>query len=189
MKRIQVALDFAGVILPVTTNDDGQHIVPLKPIVEIFGMDWKNQYRRIQTPYYVRRLGVCMGRFAHTGQDREMVGIRLDRVSAYLNTINPEQVRAGGNKKGADFLEAKHQEWDDLIHEYEVAGGILSRNAQLQAQMHLSKIKTLLAVNREIRLTQTPGARKALSSVASDLAAELGLEFQPDMWDGTGKAA
>lgn len=183
MKRIQVALDFAGVILPVTQNEEGQDIVPLKPIVEVFGMDWMTQYKRMQTPYFTRRMGTCIGGMPYAGQQREMVCIRLDRVAAYLNSINPEQVRAGGNKKGADFLEAKHQEWDDLIHDYEAAGGILARNQELQARMQLQHVRTLLAVSREIRQSANEGARKALNSIAADLSKAAGVPFQVDFLD------
>lgn len=56
----------------------------------------------------------------YADQHREMVCIRLDRVAAYLNTINPERVRANGNEDGAAFLEQKQEEWDDLIHAYEM---------------------------------------------------------------------
>lgn len=181
MKTITVALEFAGLVLPVTKNEKGQDIVPIKPITELFKLDWKSQYDRIQVPAIARRLGVCMGDMPHAGQVREMVCIRLDRVSAFLNSINPDKVRGGGNEAGADFLVRKQEEWDDLIHEYEVSGGILSHNAHLQERLHLHKVKAFLAINRERRLTHTLEDRKALGYLAANLADELGVSFQPEL--------
>ena len=48
-----------------------------------------------------------------------MVCIRIDRVASFLSTINPDRVRANGNIDSADWLEAKHQEWDDVLHAWE----------------------------------------------------------------------
>lgn len=44
--------------------------------------------------------------------------IRIDRVAAYLMTINPEKVRAAGNERGSDFLEARLTEWADALHDF-----------------------------------------------------------------------
>jgi hypothetical protein len=41
-----------------------------------------------------RRMGICVGDMPYAGQEREMVLIRLDRVCAWLNSLNPEHIRA-----------------------------------------------------------------------------------------------
>lgn len=116
---IHLELEFSGALLPVETNEQGHQVVPLKPIVEVIGLHWQTQMEKVQGAYLKRRLGTCIQPSLYAGQQREMVCIRLDRVAAYLNTINPDMVRAQGNQASADFLEAKHQEWDNLIDAYE----------------------------------------------------------------------
>lgn len=69
-----------------------------------------------------------------------MVLIRVDRVAAYLNTLNPESVRAGGNKVAADWLEAKHKEWDDLIHAYEQSSGDMFRTGHYHKAIAMVRI-------------------------------------------------
>lgn len=125
MQAISLNLNFSGVVLPVVDCEDGIQRVPLKPIADLIGLSWADQHKKMQAPYFSRRLGVCVGDIPYAGQNRQMVLIRLDRVAAYLNMLNPESVRAAGNEAAADFLEAKHREWDDLIHAYEQQRGQL----------------------------------------------------------------
>lgn len=174
----KIELEFAGVTLPVVMNAEGAEVVPVKPIVEAMGVDWMRQYRRMQTPYLSRRLGVCIGQMSYAGQAREMVCIRLDRVAALLNQMNPEQVRGAGNEAAADFLEAKQAEWDDLIHEYETRkGGMLQAVTREKAV----NIRLFLSVLRAQREESDPIARNALARHAAELSAAAGVPYQPDL--------
>lgn len=183
MNQIKINLEFGGALLPVAKNEAGQDVVPLKPIADEIGIHWDNQYRKVQTPYYTRRLGICMGAFTHAGQVREMVAIRLDRVAAFLYTINPDQVRSAGNEAAADYLERKHTEWDDLIHQYEAQNGQLIQQA---TSAKIVSIRTFLAVSRAKRLTEDAAERKALSAMQSNLATDAGVTYQPDLLDASG---
>jgi len=174
-KKVQISLEFAGAVLPVVQDEEGRDVVPLKPIVESIGIDWMTQYRRTQTPYMQRRMGICIGQLPYAGQTREMVCIRLDRVSAYLNTINPDQVRSAGNKDAADFLEAKHAEWDDLIHEYEMQGGIISAKQSQQHDRYLADAKELRMNLKDLKGEAADRARAAL---AKQLADRLGIPYE-----------
>lgn len=138
-QAISLNLNFSGVVLPVVDCEDGFQRVPLKPISDLIGLSWADQHKKMQTPYFSRRLGVCVGDIPYAGQTRQMVLVRLDRVAAYLNMLNPESVRAAGNEAAADFLEAKHREWDDLIHAYEQQRGQLFGGSFRKA-MALTKI-------------------------------------------------
>ena len=129
MSMIHLELEFSGALLPVETNEQGKQVVPLKPIVEIIGLEWERQRKKVSEPYLSKRLGTCTVQSrGSSDQFREMICIRLDRVAAFLNTVNPESVRGQGNQAAADFLEAKHEEWDDLIDAYERGYGILAKN-------------------------------------------------------------
>lgn len=140
MNKISINLIFAGVILPVTDCEDGNRRVPLKPICDAIGVEWDRQRKKVQDGYLARRLGTCTIQMYWAGQDREVVAIRLDRVASYLMSINPDAVRGAGNESAADYLEAKHQEWDDLIHAYEQQHGDLFRTSQYRKAMALVRI-------------------------------------------------
>lgn len=199
MNQIKINLEFGGALLPIVKNEAGQEVVPLKPISDEIGLKWEEQRIKLGlksdtcTPdkggagkpndgYYVRRLGICMEAFLHAGQTREMVAIRLDRVAAFLYTINPDRVRNHGNEAAADYLERKHTEWDDLIHAYE------AQNGQLIQQVTSAKIiniRTFLAVSREIRMVEDKKMRGALGAMAGSLATDVGIPYQPDLLDAT----
>ncbi len=139
MQAISLNLNFSGAVLPVVEGEDGHRRVPLKPICDAIGVDWETQRKKVQSGYLVRRLGVCTQPCLWAGQEREMVVIRVDRVAAFLLSINPDAVRVSGNADSADWLEAKHREWDDLIHAYELQRGQIFGGSFRKA-MALTKI-------------------------------------------------
>ncbi len=183
MNQIKINLEFGGALLPVAKNEAGQDVVPLKPICEVIGLDWATQHRKMQVSYLAKRLGTCIGLMPYAGQEREMVCIRLDRVSAFLYTVNPDRVRGNGNEAAADFLERKHAEWDDLIHQYEAQNGQLIQRA---TSAKIISIRTFLAVSREIRMTENKKMRGALGAIAGSLATDVGFAYQPDLLDSSG---
>lgn len=200
MNGLTLNMVFGGAVLPVVKNEAGQDVVPLKPICEVVGLKWETQRLKFSpkldtcTPprggagqadddYLIRRFGTCAVQMYWAGQHREMLCIRLDRVAAFLNTINPNQVRVNGNEAAADFLEKKHQEWDDLIHAYESERGDMLRRG---ATARVINIRTLLSVCREKRVTTPEPDRRVLEAISKDLSAELGLPYQSDLLDSAG---
>lgn len=177
----RIELEFAGISLPIAKDADGREIVPVKPFCEVLGLDWKTQYKKMQTTYLTRRLGVCVVSIPYAGQLREMVCIRLDRVAAFLNQVNPTSVRGSGNEIGADFLEAKQCEWDDLLHEYESRqGGIISGMSD-EARSKAIYVRLYLSTLRAKQGTTDDRDRKALSTLAETLAADAGAPYQPEL--------
>lgn len=215
MKHVVMSLQFADVLLPITKDSAGRDVVPLKPISDVFGLDWSTQKRKKSkkrgtcggymppagadlgakndtwTPclggagsdsqWFSERLGLCLANVSHGGQAREMVCIRVDRVAAFLNTINPAKVRATGNTKGAEVLARKQAEWDDLIHEYEMAGGMFSRSEKAAASARIASIRAFIAVSKEKRSTSNEADRKALNDISARLATDLGVPYQFEM--------
>jgi len=112
-----------------------------------------------------------------------MVCIRMDRVAAFLNQVNPVSVRGGGNEIGADFLEAKQCEWDDLLHKYETRQGGMLQSISTETRTKAINIRLYLSVLRAKRDTRDDRDRKALSLMAESLAAEAGAPYQPDLLD------
>ncbi len=169
MQIISLNLNFSGAVLPVVDCEDGFQRVPLKPICDVIGLKWETQRMKVQDGYLARRLGTCTPLMGGAGQDREMVAIRVDRVASFLSTINPDRVRANGNIDAADFLEAKHREWDDLIHAYE----------QQRGQIFGGSFKKAMALTRIDRMRDPALKKLAL--------AELGVTLpEPDKTPTTG---
>lgn len=126
--RILISIAFGDAILPIINCDDGLQRVPLKPIVEQVGAQWETQRRKIKPDSYLwKRLGaeITVLKQGEIGQKRgnpTYLCIRVDRVTAFLNSLNTENIRGMGNDKAADWLEAKHEEWDNALHAYETNG-------------------------------------------------------------------
>ncbi len=188
MNKVRIALEFAGVVLPVAKDEQGRDVVPLKPIVDVFGLKWEKQREKVCTPQsggaatgLGKRVGTCLVQIFDGTQKREMVCIRLDRVAAYLNSISPAQARAGGNVSGAAFLEQKQEEWDDLIHEYEMAGGIFASREQREASQRMAKVRAIVSLGRVKNSTESTADRKLYGELMQGLAGELGMAYQPDL--------
>ena len=190
---VKIQLEFAGVLLPVELNEKGQEVVPLKPIADLIGLDWETQRKKVNSDYLSKRLGtctvlmpcagqeseICIGLMSYAGQRREMTCIRLDRVAAYLNTINPERVRINGNESAADFLEKKHEEWDEVINAYEQGFGMFAgKKASSRKQ---PTVRDFLSVLKAKKQAETESERQVLNTLAQNLAEELGAPFQPEL--------
>lgn len=174
---IHLQLEFSGALLPVETNEQGQKVVPLKPISDAIRLEWERQRKKVFEQYLSKRLGSCTVPMYWADRTREMVCIRLDRVSTYLNMLNPEMVRAQGNETAADFLEAKQAEWDDLIDAYERGYGILAKGSKVTARKPPTYNDYLKVIDAK-KKTGVFDERKVLDFMARKIAQELGVPMQ-----------
>lgn len=181
MKHIAISIEYAGLTLPVVKNEDGIELVPLKPVSDMFGLHWPSQFSRMKEDWTAKFLGVCIRDIQNAGdQKREMVCIRLDRVAAYLMSLNPTKIRAAGNTTGADFLEARLNEWADALHDYETLGAAFN-------DRHLASQITLRAANAAVKLIRAKAAtvsnadRGLIDGLLQNLSRENGIPYQPDL--------
>lgn len=181
---IHLELEFSGALLPVETNEQGQQVIPLKPIVESIGLEWERQRKKVSEPYLTNRLGTCTVHVRGADQRREMICIRLDRVAAFLNTVNPENVRGQGNESTADFLAKKQSEWDDLLDAYERGYGIMAKSGKTAARKPATYNDFLNVTRAKGKATSEP-ERKVLDFMARKIASELGASFE----EGTAESA
>lgn len=127
IQRIHISIAFGDAILPVI-EFEGHQRVPLKVISDQIGLDWKSQKRKIINDEYLKdRFGLILGeaslpQMAQLGLKGDQYLIRLDRVTSFLNILNPQQITSQGNHEAAQWLKAKHTEWDDALHSYETNG-------------------------------------------------------------------
>lgn len=184
MNQVRINLQFGDALLPIVKNEAGQDVVPLKPICDVIGLKWETQRVKVQDSYLTKRLGIAtppMGGGFPANQ--EPLCIRLDRVAAFLYTINPDRVRVNGNETAADYLERKHTEWDDLLHQYEAQNGQLIQQA---TSAKIVNIRAFVSVSREMRMVEDKKLRCALGAMAGSLAHDVGIPYQPDLLDATG---
>lgn len=181
-KVISIGLNFGGVVLPIVDGEDGFQRVPLKPICDVVGVEWERQRKRVQEGYLARRLGTCTPLMYWAGQEREMVAIRVDRVAAFLSTISPDRIRAAGNADAADWLESKHQEWDDVLHAWE-NGFRAESTAKVTEGIRLSA-----AIAKAASIKHPVLQRMALEKLGIDLdsLATKGDDSQGDFFKKTG---
>jgi hypothetical protein len=185
MSKISINIEYAGLQLQIAKNSSGQDVTPLKPISDLFGFKWQRQHQKVtESAYLSRFLGVCILPMWDAGsQKREQTCILVSRVSAFLMSINPEQVRAQGNEVGADFLEQKINEWADALHDYELLGEAINLN-HVKHQESIRKQRASFAQMIGIKnKTAEIQDRQALGHVVKQMAGELGIPYQIDMVD------
>jgi hypothetical protein len=169
--RIHISIAFGDAILPVVQCDDGHQRVPLKPISDQVGLDWKSQRRKIKdNDYLTTRFGLILGgelppKTLELRQSDAAYLIRIDRVTAFLNSLNPHQIRSNGNHDAADWLEAKHEEWDDAIHAYET-NGFAAKPGRSQ--------RDAVSVIRQIDLIKNPALKQVAAKQANH---DFGLDI------------
>jgi len=187
-QRIHLSIGFGDAILPIIECEDGHQRVPLKPIVEQIGAQWEGQRRRVQPDKY---LGQRLGTLTTPLQcgDVPHLCIRLDRVTAFLNTINPENVRGKGNHDTADWLEAKHQEWDDALHQYETAGFAVNKSHYSNREAKEKGYRRMVFILREKNKIEDAGDRRLIASIIKDMAEAQGLNYQTDLLDDQQQSA
>jgi hypothetical protein len=183
MSKVSLVIQYAGLSLLVAKNDTGEDVTPLKPISDLFGLKWENQRVKVtNSPFFSKYFGICtplMG--GADGQNREQTCILVSRVAAYLMTISPERVRANGNESGANYLEAKLNEWADALHDYEELGIAVKKNNHSSAQLELARINTSLRLISAKSRTASIVDRKTIESMQGVLAKHIGIPFQADL--------
>lgn len=190
MNHIAISIQYAGLTLPVVKNEVGADFVPLKPVCDVFDLKWETQRMKVSEPFYKKYLGICVlkawvatpHKGGALGEFQDQTCIRLDRVSAFMMTISPDRVRAGGNTSGADFLEAKLSEWADALHDYETFG-VAHNPRHADALLALRRATAITKVSNikdarlraialkelGIALESSPGASPAASGQSGEL--------------------
>lgn len=183
MSKIAFSIQYAGLTLPVIKNEQGQDVTPLKPIAELFGLEWERQRKKVsQGDFYPSYFGTCTVLMHGAGsQNREQTCIRVDRVAAYLMSLNPERVLANGNDSGAAYLASKITEWADALHDYEEIGVAVNLN-HIKTQEALRRQRASFAQMISVRnKTSNKADRAALACVLVSMASELGVPYQTDL--------
>jgi P22_AR N-terminal domain len=69
---------------------DGEPFVPIKPLSERFGIDWKSQHRKLATAK--TRYGMVILMIPSAGGDQETTCIPLRKLPSWIYSIHPNKV-------------------------------------------------------------------------------------------------
>lgn len=194
MSKILIAIEYAGLQLQIGKNEQGQDITPLKPISDLFGLEWERQRKKTTGNDFLSKfLGTCTvlmygadptctpQKGGAGGQKREQTCILLSRVAAFLMSISPDRVRSQGNESGADFLEEKLNEWADALHDYEEIGAAINMNHDRSIEaLRKQRISFAQMINIKNK-TEELCDRRALGHVVKKMAEEIGIPYQSDL--------
>ncbi|EEC8560625.1 phage antirepressor N-terminal domain-containing protein [Escherichia coli] len=102
-------------------NHNGEPYVPMKPIVEGVGLDWKTQYRKLK-----QRFNSCMVEMTiqlpGDTQRRPVICLALRKLAGWLQTISPNKVKLKIRDKVIQYQE----ECDDVLYEYWTKGFVVN---------------------------------------------------------------
>lgn len=92
----------------------GQPFVPLRPLVENMGLDWKTQYDKVMARQERFCVGVIPTQMPGDDQRREMVCIPLKKINAWLYSIHPDKVAPHLKDK----IELYQDECDEVLFNF-----------------------------------------------------------------------
>lgn len=157
---------FHGLVLFIYETGN-QTYIPIKPIVDLIGTDWRTARKSIisgdnmdlygTTTLLVPKVDNSGGLMltktgsGHSQQEEikteetqntelnELLCIRFDRVHMYLARVNTSRLRVNGNVKAADYLLKLQHEWADVLHNYETHG-IAINKSKLEHTKYLTQL-------------------------------------------------
>lgn len=94
--------------------------VPMKPIVEGMGLNWKSQFNKIKQRFKSTMVEITI--VAADGKMRDMLCLPLRKLSGWMLTIYPNKVKPEIRNKVTQFQE----ECDDVLYRYWAEGQVVN---------------------------------------------------------------
>lgn len=170
---------FHGLTLLVVENQSVE-FVPLKPLSDLAGIDWRNTKRNMESVENARLFGTAWLKqpvFAveggHMTPTPDTLYIRLDRARMYLARINTARMKVNGNEDGAEFLLNLQIEWAEALHNYETNGFALKK-------AHKEGLSELMGLIKARGTPPTTTERMALSELIRETFEALGHPLPAD---------
>lgn len=124
------------------TENSGEKLIPIKPICEALGIDWKNQYDKIKDDEFLNSTVVFCTTVASDGKERDMFSLPVKYVFGWLFTINPKNVKPEAQESVKrykqvcyevlyDYFFGKKEKWDQSM----------KRTLQLQGDIRQLSVK------------------------------------------------
>lgn len=93
--------------------------VPMKPIVEGMGLNWKSQFSKIKQRFSKGMVEITI---PTKGGEQSMICLQLRKLSAWMLTIYPNKVKPEIRDKVIQFQE----ECDDVLYRYWTEGQVVN---------------------------------------------------------------
>ena len=145
--KFKTILSFHGILLTVVEHK-GIDYIPLKPIVEMLGTQWKTAREKAFFGDNCELYGTCelnepvFNSFNTPRGTKKTVFILLESGETYLMRTNTNQVRRHGNPMTADYLLKLQKEWRKALHDYETLGFAVKPNlTSIDAIAKIDRIK------------------------------------------------
>ena len=164
---------FHGLLLPVVLHN-GEEYIPIKPIVDVFKLNWKGAKRTLSHEENRDFHKFCLlniPQLSHEGVARypSHYCILLRTVEGYIFNIDRSNVRAQGNQEGYAFLRRIHEEWAQTLHDYETSGIAVKKD-------HLHTLKELMRLRK---LASGTEAERLTILIAREMGTPLPAENHP----------
>ena len=149
-----INVPFHGASLYVV-DFNGEPYTPMKPIVEGMGMAWQAQHRKLTERF---SKGITEMIIPSAGGSQSMTCLALRKLNGWLQTINPNKVKA----EIRDTVIQYQEECDDVLYQYWTKGEVVNPRKK----------------NRQSSATQlTPLRQTAERLIATGLG-----KIYPDIW-------
>lgn len=164
---------FHGLLLPVVLHQSEEYI-PVKPVVDLLGIDWRNIKKSLSGGYKQVFFGFCTLKvpLPHgLGGDitPQIPCIYLAKMHFWLAQVNPEKVQAQGNQDSARLIRELHEEWAQALHDYETSGIAVKKD-------HLHTLKELMRLRK---LASGAEAERLTILIAREMGTPLPTENHP----------
>ena len=141
---------------------DGQPFVPMRPVIEGMGLDWKSQYAKLHNNRKRWATVVINTTVAGDGKSRKMVSMPLKKFPGFICSIQPAKVKTSLRSTVVQF----QNECDDVLWEH-----------------WEKKIKPSAATPTKPQLpppapTLTPEQQHAIKAAVASIAQESYLEIR-----------
>lgn len=157
-------------------NYNGEPHVPMKPIVEGMGLDWKSQFSKIKSRFSKGMVEITI---PTKGGEQSMICLALRKLAGWLHTISPNKVKAEIRDKVVQYQE----ECDDVLYEYWTTGEVKAKPRKQVKQIagcltseQQEAIKQLV-LNRGKALPKDKQA-KAMITMWSSLKSHFGCTYK-----------
>ncbi|MBW3118922.1 phage antirepressor N-terminal domain-containing protein [Providencia rettgeri] len=157
-------------------NYNGEPHVPMKPIVEGMGLDWKSQFSKIKSRFSKGMVEITI---PTKGGEQSMICLALRKLTGWLHTISPNKVKPEIRDKVIQYQE----ECDDVLYEYWTTGEVKAKPRKQVKQIagritsdQQEEIKQLV-LNRGKALPKEKQA-KAMITMWSSLKSHFGCTYK-----------
>lgn len=95
-------------------DHQGEPFVPMRPVVEGMGLDWKAQYDKLRGSRFASCVGEITTQAPGDSQRRKYISLPLRKLPGWLMSIHPNKVKAGIRDKVIQF----QNECDDVLWQH-----------------------------------------------------------------------